>query len=107
MTLVLPLPVTPARTCWDRPERTPSTSWAMACGWSPAGLKGASTRKLVGMGTANSKAHKRSQRVRVADRPGQPRVSRSKVPGRPDDPVYGRERARAPPNEPLFEVRHT
>src|SRR5881628_2356878 len=45
MTFVLPLPVTPARTCWVRPAWTPSTSWAIACGWSPAGRKGASTRK--------------------------------------------------------------
>src|SRR6266581_3702091 len=49
MTLVLPLPVTPARTCWVRPDSTPSTSWAIAWGWSPAGWKGASTRKRLGM----------------------------------------------------------
>src|SRR5215472_14804633 len=45
MTLVLPLPVTPMRTCSRRPDRTPSTSSAMACGWSPLGSKGASIRK--------------------------------------------------------------
>src|SRR5262245_13667387 len=45
MTLVLPLPVTPMRTCSRRPERTPSTSSAMACGWSPLGSKGAGLRK--------------------------------------------------------------
>src|SRR5438552_10211988 len=50
MTLVLPLPVTPARTCSVRPDRTPSTRAAIACGWSPAGLKGASTRNGVGIG---------------------------------------------------------
>ncbi|HEV1991453.1 MAG TPA: CsbD family protein, partial [Candidatus Dormibacteraeota bacterium] len=32
--------------CWLSPERTPSTSCSIASGWSPAGLKGASTRKL-------------------------------------------------------------
>src|ERR1700682_4724025 len=46
MTLVLPLPVTPSSTCWLSPERTPSTSCSIASGWSPAGLKGASTRKV-------------------------------------------------------------
>src|SRR6185295_15347282 len=50
MTLVLPLPVTPRRTCWERPERTPATSCSMASGWSPAGLKGASTLKVEGTG---------------------------------------------------------
>src|SRR5258707_3414225 len=51
MTFVLPLPVTPSRTCWDRPSRTPATSCSMASGWSPAGLKGASTLKVEGTGT--------------------------------------------------------
>src|SRR5260370_802011 len=45
MTFVLPLPVTPRRTCWVSPDWTPLTSCSMASGWSPAGLKGASTRK--------------------------------------------------------------
>src|SRR5713226_2245562 len=45
MTFVLPLPVTPSRTCWVSPDWTPLTSCSMASGWSPAGLKGASTRK--------------------------------------------------------------
>src|SRR5260370_11756901 len=45
MTFVVPLPVTPSRTCWVSPDWTPLTSCAMASGWSPAGLKGASTRK--------------------------------------------------------------
>src|SRR5712691_5204934 len=45
MTFVLPLPVTPSRTCWVSPDCTPLTSCSIASGWSPAGLKGASTRK--------------------------------------------------------------
>src|SRR6266566_2682381 len=49
MTLVLPLPVTPSRTCSRRPVRTPSTSCSIACGWSPLGSNGASTRQEVDM----------------------------------------------------------
>src|SRR5260370_1603310 len=50
MTFVLPLPVTPSRTCWVSPDWTPLTDCAMASGWSPAGLKGASTRKREATG---------------------------------------------------------
>ena len=34
---VLPLPVTPNRVWQRSPRSTPSTSCAMACGWSPVG----------------------------------------------------------------------
>jgi hypothetical protein len=34
---VLPLPVTPSKVWQRSPRSTPSTSWAMACGWSPVG----------------------------------------------------------------------
>jgi hypothetical protein len=45
MVKVLPEPVTPNRV-WDaRPARIPSTSWAIAWGWSPAGWKDDTTLK--------------------------------------------------------------
>src|SRR4029077_3025214 len=70
MTFVLPLPVTPRRTCWLRPDRTPSTSCSIACGWSPAGLKGASTRKregtvLIILGRTDVREQKPYGRVRI------------------------------------------
>ena len=34
---VLPEPVTPSSVCFARPLRAPSTSCAIAWGWSPAG----------------------------------------------------------------------
>ena len=34
---VLPEPVTPSSTCALAPARKPSTSFAIAAGWSPAG----------------------------------------------------------------------
>jgi hypothetical protein len=37
---VLPEPVTPSRVWYDRPSSTPSTSWRIASGWSPAGEYG-------------------------------------------------------------------
>src|SRR6202011_6007555 len=39
----------------------------MALGWSPAGLKGASTRKREGIGTPNSKANGRSSATRAGE----------------------------------------
>jgi hypothetical protein len=37
MVYVLPEPVTPSSVCFARPLSKPSISFAIACGWSPAG----------------------------------------------------------------------
>ncbi|MCY1242158.1 hypothetical protein D9M68_914540 [compost metagenome] len=36
----MPDPVTPSSVWYDRPSSTPSTSWRIASGWSPAGANG-------------------------------------------------------------------
>ena len=40
---VLPVPVAPSRTWWCSPVLSPSTSRAIAAGWSPVGSKGATS----------------------------------------------------------------
>ena len=47
MVKVLPEPVTPNRVCAGVPLRTPSTSCAMAEGWSPIGVYGDSNLKFI------------------------------------------------------------
>ena len=43
MVALLPLPVMPSRVWKRSPRTTPSDSWAMAVGWSPAGAKSETT----------------------------------------------------------------
>src|SRR5829696_2361457 len=43
---VLPEPVTPRRVWCRAPDNTPSVSFAMACGWSPAGSNGAASLNI-------------------------------------------------------------
>src|SRR5664279_226204 len=46
MANVLPEPVTPRSVWCLAPDKMPSVSFAMACGWSPAGLKGATSSNM-------------------------------------------------------------
>ena len=41
---VLPEPVAPSIVCIRKPASSPSTSWSMACGWSPVGRKSLTMR---------------------------------------------------------------
>ena len=68
MVKVLPLPVTPLSTWWRSPASTPAASASMACCWSPAGSKSATTLK-------GGTAYFRSERVSSIVRSERPRMT--------------------------------
>src|SRR5438093_10237636 len=85
MTFVLPLPVTPARTCCVRPACTPSTSWAIACGWSPAGRKGASTWNRLGIWAGASILRRTNVRGRSIRQETRYQVMKDEIKGKADE----------------------
>src|ERR1700690_3314556 len=60
MANVLPEPVTPSSVWFLAPDKMPSVSFAMACGWSPAGRKGATSSNMRSEGRSATGDSQRS-----------------------------------------------
>src|SRR5712692_10830280 len=91
MANVLPEPVTPRRVCRLAPARRPSVSRAIAAGWSPAGVKGATSSNI------GAKLRAAPQAVNEAAGPGRGRPRPQRAHGGNAAPKNLRARQLLPP----------